>query len=139
MKNNRLTLNWWREAIYFIRYSGAGLINTIVGFAVILSAMALNFSPMISNIAGYAVGFTLGFVLSKKFVFRSNDRFVTESIRYLLAFVISFLINLLMLHLALNNLNFNALASQVVAAISYTLLMYVLTRFFVFNSVNKQK
>ena len=139
MKNNRLTSNWWREAIYFIRYSGAGLINTIVGFIVILSAMALNFSPMISNIAGYAVGFTLGFVLSKKFVFRSNDRFVAESIRYLLAFVISFLINLLVLQLALNNLNFNALASQVVAAVSYTLLMYVLTRFFVFNSVSKQE
>lgn len=139
MKNNRLTSNWWREAIYFIRYSGAGLINTIVGFIVILSAMALNFSPMISNIAGYAVGFTLGFVLSKKFVFRSNDRFVAESIRYLLAFVISFLINLLVLQLALNNLNFNALASQVVAAISYTLLMYVLTRFFVFNTVSKQE
>ena len=139
MKNNRLTSNWWREAIYFIRYSGAGLINTIVGFIVILSAMALSFSPIISNIAGYTVGFTLGFVLSKKFVFRSNNRFVAESIRYLLAFVISFLINLLVLHIALNNWNFNALASQVVAAIIYTLLMYVLTRFFVFNSVNKQK
>lgn len=139
MKNNRLTSNWWREAIYFIRYSGAGLINTIVGFIVILSAMALSFSPIISNFAGYAVGFTLGFVLSKKFVFRSNDRFVAESIRYLLAFVISFLMNLLVLQLALNNLNFNALASQVVAAISYTLLMYVLTRFFVFNSVSKQE
>lgn len=139
MKNNRLTLNWWREAIYFIRYSGAGIINTIVGFVVILSAMALNFSPVVSNIAGYAVGFTLGFILSKKFVFRSNDRFVAESIRYLLAFIVSFLINLLVLHLALNNWNFNALASQVVAAISYTLLMYVLTRFFVFNTVSKQE
>ena len=139
MKNNFLISNWWREAVYFIRYSGAGLVNTIVGFVVILSAMALNFSPIISNVAGYTVGFILGFVLSKKFVFRSNNHFVSESIRYLLAFVISFLINLLVLHLALNNLNFNALASQVVAAISYTVFMYLLTRFFVFNSVKKQK
>ena len=139
MKNNRLTSNWQREVIYFIRYSGAGLVNTIVGFLVILSAMALSFSPMISNIAGYAVGFTLGFLLSKKFVFRSNDRFIAESIRYLLAFVISFLLNLLVLQLALNNLNINELASQVLAAISYTILMYVLTRFFVFNSQINQK
>lgn len=139
MKYNFYTSNWWREAVYFIRYSGTGLVNTIVGFAVILSAMALNFSPIVANVAGYAVGFILGFVLSKKFVFRSDGRFVSESIRYLLAFVISFLLNLLVLHIALNNLNFNALASQVVAAISYTIFMYILTRFFVFNSVKKKK
>ncbi|MES2618782.1 MAG: GtrA family protein [Bacteroidota bacterium] len=135
MEKNHLFSNWKKEAVYVTRYAGSGLINTAVSFVVILSAMALNFSPMISNILGYAVGFTMGFVLSKKFVFRSNGHFVTESVRYMLAFLTSFLVNLLVLHVALSYLSFNAVTAQVLAAASYTLLMYVLTRLLVFKTV----
>jgi len=112
-------------------------LNTIVGFIVIFSAMAMGLSPMVSNITGYVVGFTMGFLLSKKFVFRSNGHLVVESIRYLIAFVLSFLFNLLVLRLALTYYNFQAVPSQVAAAGSYTLLMYVLTRFFVFGATCK--
>ena len=131
MENNKLTSSRWKEGEYLARYAGSGVINTIIGFIVIFSVMALGFTPIVSNIAGYAVGFTLGFVLSKKFVFRSNGHFVAESVRYLFAFVISFLCNLFVLRLALS-LNFHAVVAQVAAAISYTLLMYILLRLFVF-------
>jgi putative flippase GtrA len=139
MANNHSVSNWWKEAVYLTRYAGTGLLNTIVGFVVIFSAMALGFSPVVSNVAGYAVGFTLGFVLSKKFVFRSNGHFVTESVRYLVVFVISFLINLLVLRLALDYLHLNVMASQVAAAVSYTLLMYILIRLFVFDTMKSAR
>ena len=134
MKKNKLLSDCWNESVYITRYMGSGVINTIVGFVVILSAMAVGFSPMISNVLGYAVGFTLGFILSKKFVFRSDGHFVAESIRYLIAFIAAFLFNLLVLHLSLDYLRFNAVIAQVVAAASYTLLMYLLTRLFVFSA-----
>jgi putative flippase GtrA len=136
MINKQFTPDWWKEAAYLTRYAGSGMINTIVGFIVIFSLMALGASPILSNIAGYAVGFVLGFVLSKKFVFRSDGRFVTESIRYLIAFMISFLFNLLILRFALKYLNLHAVVSQVISAVGYTLLMYVLTRLFVFGSAS---
>lgn len=135
MKKNNIASDCWNEAAYITRYTGSGAVNTIVGFIVILSAMALGFSPIISNIAGYAVGFTLGFVLSKKFVFRSEGHFVAESVRYLIAFIISFLFNLLVLRIAITYFDVHAIVSQVFAAISYTMLMYILTRFFVFSTV----
>jgi putative flippase GtrA len=134
MKNSYPTSDWRKEATYFTRYAGSGVINTIVGFFVIFSAMAVGVSPMTSNVAGYAVGFILGFVLSKKFVFRSDGHFVAESIRYLIAYIISFLFNLLVLRLAINYFNFHVVVSQVAAAASYTLLMYILTRVFVFGT-----
>lgn len=137
--NNHLTSTWRTEAAYITRFAGSGIINTIIGFIIIFFAMALGYSPMVSNVAGYAVGFTLGFVLSKKFVFRSNGHFAAESIRYLIAFAIAFLVNLLVLRLALTYMNFHAVISQIVAAVSYTLLMYILTRLYVFNTGNKGK
>lgn len=127
------------EVLYVTRYTGSGAVNTIVGFAVIFLAMAVGFTPVISNIAGFAVGFTLGFVLSKKFVFRSDGHFVGESVRYLIAFVVSFLFNLLVLHLALNQFKISPVPAQIVAALSYTIVMYILARFFVFSPTKNAK
>jgi putative flippase GtrA len=124
---------WWRELMYATRYAGSGLINTLVGFIVIFTAMALGATPLLANCAGYAVGFFLGFVLSKKFVFRANGHFVSESLRYLLAFAAAFLANLAILRVALDVFSINPYLAQFGAAASYTILMYLLTRYFVFR------
>lgn len=123
---------WNTEFVYLGRYVGSGSLNTMTGFAVIFLLMWLGLSPFLANVAGYTVGFILGFVLTKKFVFRSNGHFVAESFRYLIAFLISFLVNLLVLRLSIDAMKLNVVAAQVVAAGSYTLLMYFLTRLFVF-------
>jgi len=130
--NKYLKSNWKSEAIYITRYAGSGVVNTLVGFFVIFTAMFLGFTPIVSNIAGYAVGFMLGFVLSKKFVFRSNGHFVVESLRYLIVFIVAFLCNLMVLRIALNYIP--AIPSQIIAAMTYTFLMYLLTRLFVFQN-----
>lgn len=124
--------DWKQEILLLMRYAGSGAVNTVVGFICIFSAMALGFSPISSNVIGYGVGFLLGFVFSKQFVFRSNGDFVAEGVRYLVAFVTCFLCNLLMLQLALY-FGVNAVVSQFVAAVTYTALMYLLSRLFIFD------
>jgi putative flippase GtrA len=124
---------WRTESVYLGRYAGSGSLNTLSGFAVIFLLMWLGLAPLWSNVAGYIVGFFLGFILSRKFVFRSNGHFVTESFRYLIAFMISFLVNLLVLRLSLDAMKLHVVTAQVFAAGSYTLLMYLLTRSFVFD------
>lgn len=124
---------WRSESVYLGRYAGSGVLNTLVGFAVIFLLMWLGISPFVANVAGYAVGFILGFVLSKKFVFRSDGHFVAEGIRYLVAFIVAFVCNLLTLRVVLSVFNMHAALAQVAAAISYTLIMYLLTRVFVFS------
>ena len=55
-----------------------------------------------------------------------------ESVRYLVAFAISFAFNLVTLQLMLNYFDLNAVASQIVAATSFTVTMYTLSRIYVF-------
>lgn len=130
---------WRSESALLTRYLGSGALNTIAGFAVIFMLMAAGVSPVMANISGYAVGFVLGFVVSKKFVFRSNGHFFGESLRYLAAFLTCFLLNLLVLHLALTELRWNALFAQVLAAFAYTSSMYVLTRHIVFHDKSQSE
>ncbi|HCJ51732.1 MAG: GtrA family protein [Gallionellales bacterium CG_4_10_14_3_um_filter_54_96] len=122
---------WRSEAALLTRYAGSGALNTLAGFTVIFALMALDFSPYTANIGGYLAGFILGFGVSKKFVFRSNGHFVGESLRYLVAFLLCFGLNLLALKLALTQLN--AFAAQAIAALVYTASMFLLTRWFVFS------
>lgn len=124
---------WQRESAYLTRYAGSGILNTLVGFSIIFLLMALGLSPYVSNIGGYLVGFVLGFVVGKKFVFRSNGHFGNESIRYLAVFLFCFLLNVLVLRLALNVLNWGTVISQLLAGLAYTKTMYILTRWFVFT------
>lgn len=123
-----------QEATYVGKYAGSGIVNTLVGFAFIFSAMGLGLSPFVANCIGYAVGFFLGFILTKKWVFRSQGHIVFENIRYLIAFLISFLLNLFVLHICINVLMSHPVLAQIVAASSYTSLMFLLTRFFVFRA-----
>ena len=123
---------WQSESAYLTRYAGSGALNTIAGFAVIFLLMALGVSPFIANIGGYLVGFLLGFVVSKKFVFRSEGHFLPESIRYLVAFLVCFLLNLLALQIALSSLHLMVMLAQLFAAGVYTSTMYLFSRWFVF-------
>ena len=119
---------------YFTRYLGSGTLNTIVGFAVIFVLMWSGISPVLSNIAGYAVGLLLGFTVSRSFVFRSDGHVLSEGGRYIICFGVSFAANLFILTYSLETLQLSKELSQVVAAGTYTVLMYALSYFFVFPS-----
>jgi putative flippase GtrA len=128
---------WRAERGYLGRYIGSGAVNTLIGFAVIVAAMGIGFSPINANVAGYTVGFILGFVVSKKIVFRSAGNLISESARYLIAFFVAFAINLVTLYLALERLLMQPVLAQVCAAVTYTVTMYLLARYFVFRSDTK--
>ncbi|MSP53879.1 MAG: GtrA family protein [Gammaproteobacteria bacterium] len=133
MSEGRPPANMCRELGYVTRYAGSGFFNTILGFITIFSTMALGVSPLLSNVAGYVVGFFLGFVLSKRFVFMANGNFISESVRYLVAFMVAFLCNLTVLAVALEKFTVAPYLAQLGAAVIYTTLMYIFTRYFVFR------
>ncbi|OGS93138.1 MAG: hypothetical protein A3K04_08435 [Gallionellales bacterium RBG_16_56_9] len=125
---------WRSESAYLGRYAGSGALNTVGGFAVIFLLMWLGVSPFIANVSGYLVGLILGFFASKKFIFRSEGHITSEGIRYLAAFLASFVLNLLVLRFALDSLHWNANLAQLLAAATYTAIMYPLTRWLVFHA-----
>ncbi|MGC2049149.1 MAG: GtrA family protein [Gallionella sp.] len=125
---------WRAETAYLGRYTGSGVLNTLVGFSVIFIFMALGVSPILANIGGYLAGLILGFFLSKKLVFRSEGHITSESLRYLAAFLACFILNLFVLQSALSILHLNAIFAQLLAAATYTITMYLLSRFIVFRA-----
>ena len=126
---------WQNESNYFSRYIGTGALNTFAGWSIIFLLMGMGISPILANISGYLIGLLIGFLVSKGFVYRSAEPARGEVVRYLVAFVISFLINLSALQFSLEVLYWNQNVAQVVAALMYTVIMYFLTRYFVFKKI----
>lgn len=125
---------WRSESAYLKRYVGSGALNTIAGFSVIFILMALGVSPFLANVGGYLFGLILGFFVSKKLVFRSQGHIAAEGLRYLAAFLACFIMNLFVLQFALGVLLWSAITAQLLAAATYTAIMYLLTRHVVFRA-----
>lgn len=127
---------WRSESAYITRYACAGGLNAVVGLGSIFVLMWIGLSPILANIIGYLLSLMLAFFTAKKFVFRSAGKVRSESIRYLIAFSLSFLCNLGMLHISLEILMLPTGVAQLIAISSYVVTMYLISRIFVFSITN---
>ena len=116
-----------------IRYAFVGVLNTGLGYAVIFLCMGVfDWSPVASNVAGYAVGFVVSFVLNRSFTFRSTGAARGELKRFLLIFALAYLANLAVLVLLVHAAGMGGGWAQVVAGIVYFALSFVLNKYYVF-------
>ena len=118
----------------FARFLTVGVFNTLIGYAVIFIAMyGVGLSPELSNGLGFAVGLFSSFVLSRKFTFRSEGKVNAELIRFLIAFMIAYLLNLAVLHLLVRYFHFHAGLSQIISGAVYTICSYWFNARWVFH------
>jgi putative flippase GtrA len=127
-----------REAALLLgRFGLAGLINSAVGFAVIvLLDPGLHAPPALANAAGYAVGMGVAFLLSRGFVFRSRSGLAASGARFALAASAAFVLNQGVLRAAGVAFGGGALAhvaAQLTAMAAYTASLFVLCRLWVFR------
>ena len=121
-----------------MRFAIVGLANTAVGFGVIMALQfGLRVPPHLANAGGYALGFVVSFTLNRRFTFADRGRLGPAAARFAIAALAAFALNQLVLSLATGRVGHGGAApvmAQAVAAISYTLSLFVLCRLWVFRS-----
>ncbi|HEX4196792.1 MAG TPA: GtrA family protein [Caulobacteraceae bacterium] len=127
-----------REAVGLIaRFGLAGLVNTAVGFGVVVVLdPVLGVAPALANAAAYAVGMAVSFMLNRSFVFRSQSGLSASGLRYLVAAAGAFVLNQIVLHVAGALLGAGAalrLTAQLMGMATYTVAMFTLCRAWVFR------
>ena len=114
------------------KYSISGVINTIVGYAVIFTCMALGLGPTLSNVFGYAVGVVCSFLQSRYWVFRSSDSATRDALRFIPGFLVAFVLNQIVLQITLA-LGINPYLCQLCAGAAYTAAGFAINHWFVFQ------
>lgn len=117
-----------------VRFSFAGLANTILGYILILLALHYGVHDYFANVIGYIAGIMLGYFLNKRFVFEDKisekkDRFL----RYIIAVACSYSLNLGVVSIGLA-LGFNGSPMvHLVAMVFYSATLFILSKYFVFT------
>ena len=121
-----------------LRYGLVGLLNTAVGYGVILALdLGLKVNPFAANTAGYVVGLVLGYVLSRRFVFRTEQSNRATGPRYLIAVAACFALNQAVLGVSRSLLPDAPLGhalSQLAGMASYTAALFALSYVWVFRA-----
>lgn len=120
------------------QYGMVGLFNTALSLSIIF---ALQFgsgvNPHIANTIGYIAGVISGFLLNRIFVFGKANRLAKAATRYVGSALAAFALNQGMLWVLRHVLGSGALmaiAAQVIAMGSYTVVFFLLCRYWVFQS-----
>lgn len=78
-----------------LRFGTVGLLNTALGYVVILVALKLGHGDIMANASGFASGLVLSFVLNRNWTFdRAGGYRAGANYRYLLTFLVAYCVNL---------------------------------------------
>lgn len=118
-----------------LRFALVGIVNTLVGLAVIFGLMFFfGIGPGVANALGYAIGLLISFVLNRLWTFESGRSVKDVLPKYLAVAFLSYLLNLGIVLSASSGLGINPYVSQVMGIVSYTIFMFCGCRWFVFAS-----
>lgn len=119
---------------HFLRFASVGVINTLLGYAVIFFCMyALHMGEVASNVIGYGFGLITSYLLNRNFTFRSKAAALPEAIRFVVIFALAYLANLGVLLLLVRQLQWHAGLSQIAAGLVYFALSFLLSKYYVFG------
>lgn len=121
----------------FAAFSITGIVNTLVGVAVILLAGVAGAGPVLANIIGYTVGLVLSFALNSRITFRSRSSDKYTAIRFIGAFLVAFFANIAVVLLSIDVLHFSNQLGSLAGTPLYMGLFFLMCERWVFRKTGR--
>ena len=117
----------------FSRFVVVGILNSVWGYSLIFGFMwFFGWTPVVSNVAGYAISLITSFFLHRNFTFESQGKRRYEFVKFVIVFCVAYGANIAALYLLVESYNTNAYLSQILAGFLYVVISFVLNKLFVF-------
>ena len=129
--NNIIT----REAKTLTKFIFIGIINTLVCLTIIYYLRSITENEIFSNISGYSIAVLVSYYLNSKITFKFNTKCINTFARFLFAFIISWSANIIIVLTLIDN-NITPYLSHLLGMPVYTIVFYLLSRFYVFKKTN---
>lgn len=120
----------WLQTSRFIL---VGVFNTLVGLMIIFAAKGIaGFNDFESNLLGYSCGLLISFCLNRKWTFRHNGSIGPTAVRFFLAFLVSYIANLITVYGLRDAIELNSYLAQALGTVPYSAIFFLTSRYYVF-------
>ncbi|MDR0287796.1 MAG: GtrA family protein, partial [Clostridiales bacterium] len=116
-----------------VRFLITGGINTVVGYGFYALFIALGFNPYLATTFSTILGIINSYFWNKYFTFRKPKKSLAEVIKFVTVYLVSYILNLLLVNLFVYKLGFNAYVSGAVCLFVTTLVSYFGHNFYSFR------
>lgn len=116
----------------FMRYATIGLVSNTIGFLLYLGLTYAGIEYKLAMTLLYCVGVAQTFFFNKRWAFRYQGMSHTAFLRYIIAYVLGYMLNFGMLWLAVDQYHLPHQWVQAVAIIVVAFGLFVLLRYWVF-------
>ncbi|MCL2651193.1 MAG: GtrA family protein [Candidatus Azobacteroides sp.] len=121
------------------KYGIVGVVNTLLTLAIIwIMRSVVGTSLVVSNATGYTIGFLNSFILNRFWTFKANDNWKKEFIKFLLAFIVCYLIQLAFVLLLEKSTGLKERYATLLGMVVYTGINFLLNKYFTFKKVNSK-
>jgi putative flippase GtrA len=120
--------------VEFLRFHVVGIGTLIVGTAVFLGMIATGFGYVTALIGDYAAGILFSYFMNKKFTFRVQVKSdVLPLLATVLGYLVTFLLNVLLLSLAVETYGRDIVYSQIIIMLVLAIMNFLMFKFLVFG------
>lgn len=124
--------------ISLLKYLCVGIVNSILGYAIIFILIYVGVIAEISNFLGYFIAIFVSFYLNKYFTFNNGVKNKLQILKFMFSMVISYILNLIVMSFSYRILEINVYISQILGGFVYTFTGYLLSKNWVFTPVCKK-
>ena len=120
------------------RFVSVGLLNTIVGLAVIYAAkLFLQLGDGAANALGYSMGILLGFALNSRWTFAYRGASLPAFARFALTTCVAYVMNLATVLVAIRG-GLDSYVAQALGIVPYTITTFIFSKYVVFRIQRNQ-
>lgn len=116
-----------------IRYGLVGVATNVAIYFIYLLTTYLGLEPKIAMTLMYIIGASIGFVGHQKWTFAHRGNFSSAAMRYALAHLFGYILNLLILVIFVDNLGYLHHWVQAVAIVIVAGFLFVVFKYYVFS------
>ncbi|MCK5001899.1 MAG: GtrA family protein [Gammaproteobacteria bacterium] len=118
--------------LQMIRYGLVGVATNVVIYCIYLVITYLGVEPKIAMTLVYVIGASIGFVGNRKWTFTHSGDVARAAIRYVLAHILGYMLNFLILYIFVDHLDYAHQGVQAVAIIIVAGFLFIVFKYFVF-------
>ncbi len=117
----------------FIKFITVGVLNTLIGLAVFYFFSFLGFHYSLALGLSYGVGIINSYIWNKKWTFQGKGNVFVEMLRFVLIYLCSYLINLLLMYIFVEKIDIVPEISIVITLLLTTAISFIGHKLWSFN------